>query len=156
LRTFQELQLRFVILGVWREKNRLAQFNGDLLDRLTEVPVEPWEKQDFRRVVEKGSDELFIEIDPSIIEKCTECSFSSIGVFQELLKELCLVAGVRERGEELVKIDNMNFLEKAIRQKAAEYAARHQRALEAIAAGNLSTSVREGIQPLFLPYYLVR
>jgi hypothetical protein len=33
LRTFQELQIRFVILGVWREKNRLAQFNGDLLDR---------------------------------------------------------------------------------------------------------------------------
>jgi hypothetical protein len=31
LRTFQELGIRFVILGVWREKNRLSQFNGDLL-----------------------------------------------------------------------------------------------------------------------------
>jgi hypothetical protein len=28
--------------------------------------------------------------------------------------------------------------------------------LEAIAAGNLSTSAKEGVQPLFLPYYLVR
>jgi hypothetical protein len=50
LRTFQELGIRFVILGVWREKNRLVQFNGDLVDRVIEIPVEPWEKEDFLRV----------------------------------------------------------------------------------------------------------
>src|SRR5262249_31872341 len=50
LRAFQELGLRFVILGVWREKNRMVQFNGDLLDRLIEVPVEPWTEPDFRGV----------------------------------------------------------------------------------------------------------
>jgi hypothetical protein len=131
-------------------------FNGDLLDRLIEVPVEPWGKQDFRRVVEKGSDKLFIEIDRTIIEKGIDCSFSSIGVFQELLKELCLGAGVRERGTDLIRIEGLNLLDEAIRRKAAEYAARHQRALEAIAAGNVSTSAKEGVQPLFLPYYLVR
>ena len=69
LRTFQELGIRFVILGVWREKNRLAQFNGDLLDRMTEVPVEPWSKDDFRRVVTKGSKELNIKIDDALAEK---------------------------------------------------------------------------------------
>jgi len=156
LRTFQELQIRFVILGVWREKNRLIQFNGDLLDRLIEVPVEPWAKTDFRRVVEKGCDKLYIEIHPEIVERCIESSFSSIGVFQELLKEVCLVAGVRERGEELIRINDPRCVEEAVRRKAAEYAARHQRALEAIAAGNVSTSAKEGVQPLFLPYYLVR
>ena len=156
LRTFQELGIRFVILGVWREKNRLAQFNGDLLDRLIEVPVEPWAKQDFNRVVAKGSDKLYIDIARNIVEKGIDCSFSSIGVFQELVKELCLVAGVRECGDELVRISDVRFLDQAITRKAEEYAARHQRALEAIAAGNLSTSAKEGIQPLFLPYYLVR
>lgn len=54
LRTFQELGIRFVILGVWREKNRLAQFNGDLVDRVIEIPVEPWLQADFFRVAEKG------------------------------------------------------------------------------------------------------
>ena len=34
LRAFQELGVRFVILGVWREKNRMAQFNGDFLTEL--------------------------------------------------------------------------------------------------------------------------
>jgi hypothetical protein len=47
LTPFQELGVRFVILGVWREKNRLSQFNGDLLDRVHEVPVEPWLESDF-------------------------------------------------------------------------------------------------------------
>ena len=32
LRTFEEMGIRFIILGVWRENNRLIQFNGDLQD----------------------------------------------------------------------------------------------------------------------------
>ncbi|WP_350238059.1 hypothetical protein U1R68_13545 [Pectobacterium colocasium] len=39
LRTFQDLRIRFIILGVWKEANRLAQFNGELLDRVSEIPV---------------------------------------------------------------------------------------------------------------------
>lgn len=34
LRTFEEMGIRFIILGVWRENNRLIQFNGDLQDRI--------------------------------------------------------------------------------------------------------------------------
>jgi hypothetical protein len=52
LRTFQELGIRFVILGVWREKDRMTQFNGDLVDRVIEVPVEPWLESDFLRVAQ--------------------------------------------------------------------------------------------------------
>jgi hypothetical protein len=40
-RAFQELGVRFIILGVWRERNRLLQFNDDLLDGVQEIPVEP-------------------------------------------------------------------------------------------------------------------
>ncbi len=64
LRAFQELGVRFVVLGVWREKNRMAQFNGDLLDRLIEVPVEPWTVADFRRVVQQGSPRLNVRMSP--------------------------------------------------------------------------------------------
>jgi Cdc6-like AAA superfamily ATPase len=44
LRTFEDYHIRFIILGIWRERNRLTQFNGDLTDRLIEIPVEPWGK----------------------------------------------------------------------------------------------------------------
>jgi hypothetical protein len=155
LRTFQELGIRFVILGVWREKNRLAQFNGDLVDRVHEVPVEPWLRLDFERVARKGEAELRIKFSVEILHACLEASFSSIGVFQELLKQTCIAAGVRETQTSIVEINNKEFFRTAAEGKAYDYATRHERTLEAIAAGN-SGGGRGGSIPLFLPYYLVR
>ena len=157
LRTFQELGIRFIILGVWREKNRLAQFNGDLVDRVIEVPVEPWLETDFFRVAEKGQEELNIEISNDLVKKCADSSFSSIGVFQELLKEVCIASDVLERKPVIRSVSGESCFTSAADKKAADYSTRHQRALEAIAAGNPRASgPRRGVVPLFLPYYLVR
>lgn len=156
LRAFQELGVRFVILGVWREKNRMAQFNGDLLDRLVEVPVEPWIEDDFRRVVEKGAGELNLRFAAEIVNEAIRASFSSIGVFQELIKGTCIEAGVTRTSILRRSIDDMAFLNQTIDSKANDYAARHQRALEAIAAGHHSGGLKGDLPPLYMPYYLVR
>jgi len=120
------------------------------------VPVEPWTEDEFRDVAGRGATELNVSIDPTVVEKCTDASFSSIGVFQELIKETCLLSGVFEASSEIRKVDDVKLVEQAISDKAAQYAARHQRALESIAAGNVSSSSKEGLKPLFLPYYLVK
>ncbi|BAY25187.1 hypothetical protein NIES2100_49930 [Calothrix sp. NIES-2100] len=86
LRSFQEMGIRFIILGVWREKNKMVQFNGDLLDRIEEIPVEPWLEEDFIRVAKKGADKLEISFSKKILNECHELSFKSIGVLQEILK----------------------------------------------------------------------
>ncbi len=156
LRTFQELGVRFVILGVWREKNRLAQYNGDLLDRVMEVPVEPWTEEEFKQVAETGATELKIRFNEGIVDKCAKACFSSIGVFQELLREVCILAGVKGTQFSLLNIGDDSMISRAVESKAQEYAARHQRALESIAAGNVSATAKDGLLPLFLPYYLVR
>ncbi|MGF6574879.1 hypothetical protein ABH945_007007 [Paraburkholderia sp. GAS333] len=157
LRAFQELGVRFVILGVWREKNRMAQFNGDLLDRIIEVPVEPWRDSDFLEVVARGSTVLNIEIYSHIVQGAIEASFSSIGVFQELLKAICIEAGAMHPQTRLRKvISDSTFLAKAIETKTHDYASRHQRALEAIAAGHTTGGAKGDLQPLYLPYYLVQ
>jgi hypothetical protein len=156
LRAFQELGVRFVILGVWREKNRMVQFNGDLLDRIIEIPVEPWKKADFMRVVDKGSQLLNISIAPKLSEAIVEASFASIGVFQELLKAVCATAGVSTAQAKQLAISDPVYLQKAVVSKANDYAARHQRALEAIAAGHERGGPRTDRSPLYLPYYLVR
>jgi hypothetical protein len=153
LRTFQDLGIRFVILGVWREKNRLAQFNGDLLDRVVEVPVEPWEPADFVRVAEKGAHYLNIEFADYILQRAVAASFNSIGVFQEILRELCLHSGITETQPTIVRLENEIYLDRAIRKKGDDYGSRHQRILEAMAAGNVGTSGKDG---LCLPYYLVK
>jgi hypothetical protein len=160
LRSFQELGVRFVILGVWREKNRLIQFNGDLLDRLAEVPVEPWHKDDFKKVVNVGSRHLNLTFSEDLIEEVFASAFDSIGVVQELLKTICLQAGIKETQDRGVQISERNFLERATAEKAQSYAARHTRALEAIAEGRKTTNNPKSDDPkdmpLYLPYYTVR
>jgi hypothetical protein len=157
LRAYQELGVRFVVLGVWREKNRMAQFNGDLLDRVIEIPVEPWTEADFRRVVQTGAERLNIHILDEIVENAIRASFSSIGVFQELLRGVCADQGVLETSNEFREIADIGALTRTIENKAHAYASRHQRALEAIAAGHASGGGPKGdLPPLYLPYYLVK
>lgn len=157
LRTFQELGIRFIILGVWREKNRLAQFNGDLLDRVIEIPVEPWSEDEFRQVIQKGENELNIKFSNELIEGVIRNAFDSIGVVQELLKTICQLAEVRETVNQKKEINDTSLLDRAMKIKAADYAARHMRALEDIAKGQKTTKTKDGqLPPLFLPYYMVR
>lgn len=136
----------------------MAQFNGDLLDRLIETPVEPWTEADFRRVVHKGCALLNVEIADAIVDSAIQASFSSIGVFQELLKATCAEAGVSSTlaDKDHFVISDAAALERAIAVKANDYAARHERALEAIAAGHTSGGAKGDRPPLYLPYYLVR
>lgn len=160
LRSFLELGIRFVILGVWKEKNRLIQFNGDLLERLIEVPVEPWEEKDFIRVIEKGEGKLNIKFSDIIKTSIIESAFDSIGVVQELLKTTCLLSGVKEQCSTLTNIDNITNFTNAASQKADDYSARHIRALESIAEGRKTTNNPKSKNPidmpLYLPYYTVK
>ena len=134
----------------------MAQFNGDLLDRVVEIPVEPWTEVDFRQVAEKGAGILNVEFAQNILESAINASFSSIGVFQELLKVICSSAGILSSKVDKTNISAQETIEFALKTKAEVYAARHQRALEAIAAGHSSGGSKGELQPLYLPYYLVR
>lgn len=146
LRTFEEKRIFFVILGVWRERNRLTQFNGDLLDRLVEIPVEPWEKEDFEKVIKEGEPVLnvsFNNIKDRIIEKAN----GSIGVLQELCKYTCLKAGVSETMPNSTIELNSTHLNQAIQDKVSHYSSRHIGCLENFIAGDETK--------LNLPYYFL-
>lgn len=154
LRTFQELGLRFIILGVWKEKNRLIQFNGDLQDRIAEIPVEPWDNTEFISVAKKGAEELNIQISDNILLRLCKESLGSIGVVQELLKRLCIENGILQKQDIRKYIIDQKTLDHAITAKCDDYSSRHVRALEAIAKGQRDIKDKEK-KPLFLPYYFV-
>jgi len=134
LRAFQELGVRFIILGVWRERNRMLQFNGDLLDRVKEIPVEPWSQDDFQRILKKGESLLNIEFSPEIASDCCELSFSSVGVFQDLLQGVCLAAGVNAKQPKKTMVDQTSALRLIVHEKAESYGDRHKRSFESIAS----------------------
>ncbi len=155
LRTFVEIGVKFVILGVWREKNRMLQYNGDLIDRVTEIPVEPWSEPFFFMVARKGEPHLNIEFDSTLLKECVGAAFGSIGVFQELLKGVCLAAHIDEPVGNKKKIDSLDFLDTSIKDRVVAYEIRHKQSLVSIAAGqkNVSGNPESG---LFLPYYFVK
>lgn len=157
LRTFQETGILFVILGVWRKKDKLRTFCSDLTDRVDDIPVEPWTEDDFRKVIEKGCQELNITISESIIMKFIANSFGSVGVLQELLKVCCRIAGINQthKGDTLhIALDS--YANEALEEKCNEYRETHQQALELLASGNITHSKGKEKAPLHLPYYLVR
>lgn len=156
LRTFEEMGIRFIVLGVWREKNRLVQYNGDLQDRLAEVPVEPWKKEDFQRVIVKGENLLNLKFSDEIKNRILDEAHGSVAVVQELLKVTCEQAGVKEKADSLVEITDLNFLLSAIKYKVQEYSSRHVRSLESIATGSRTRKTTEETTALYLPYYVVR
>ncbi|WP_122847321.1 hypothetical protein [Pseudomonas viridiflava] len=155
LRTFHDLKIRFVILGVWKEANRLIQFNGELQDRVAEVPVEPWHEDDFLRIVDKGAPELNVQFSRVLVQECIDNAFKSVGVFQELLKVTCLEAGITETQTANQFIDDMDVVARAIKQKSEDYSGRHLKNLEAIASGNTSVIDKSKPLPYFLNYYIV-
>jgi len=155
LRTFEEMGLRFVILGVWRERNRLVQYNGDLQDRIAEVPVEPWLVSDFERIVEAGEPALNVKFADAVKALIFEEAHGSVAIVQELLRKTCEKAGVSETAQVTVQIDSLAHVQEAIEEKVREYSARHIRSLESIAAGSRSRRSTEEFVALYLPYYFV-
>ena len=151
LRIFEDYNILFIILGIWREKNRLSQFNGDLVDRVIEVPVEPWEKVDLKRIVEEGLPLLNISFD-SIVDYIIESCFDSVGVFQEICKDSCYAAGFNETQDVLQEITK-DHVDAAIKKKLEDYSSRHTRCLESFIEqrGRGSQEV-----PLYIPYYFVK
>ncbi len=157
MRTFQETRIVFVILGVWRKKDRLRNFCTDLTDRVDDIPVEPWDEADFREVIEKGSKELNIVFCEKIISKLISNSFGSIGVLQELLRECCTAADITEThvGASFHISDDL-YADIALSKKCDDYRENHQQDLELLASGNITHSKEKEKVPLHLPYYLVR
>lgn len=151
LRIFQDYHILFIVLGIWREKNRLAQFNGDLLDRVIEVPVEPWEKEDLIKIVKEGLPLLNTNHD-QVVDYMIDICFDSVGVFQEICKESCYAAGVVNTQDELVTI-NEEHVNRAIQKKLEDYSGRHIRCLESFIEQKARTSKET---PLYIPYYFVK
>lgn len=151
LRIFEDYNILFIILGIWREKNRLAQFNGDLVDRVIEVPVEPWEKEDLVKIVDTGLPLLNADFS-NVIDYIIDSCFDSVGVFQEICKESCYAAKVFETQDDLVEIQ-IAHVNKAIEKKLGDYSSRHIRCIETFIEQKAKSTDEV---PLYIPYYFIK
>lgn len=151
LKVLFDLGLRVLIVGVWQEDNFLSSFNGDLEERIVEVPVEPWLDRDLQSVLERGADALNCTVDPDIVRDLINSAFGNVGLFQELCKSFFEESGVYTREPSPTVLTDKTRSAEAKKKKARQYAGAIKRSLRTLAH---SSSRREGQYGLFLPYYL--
>lgn len=151
LKTFHEIKIRFIILGIWWEANHLLTYNGDLQDRLSEVAVEPWIDADFKRIAAKGSQLLNVTIQDDVVKSFIQNSYGNVGMFQEFLKTFCLIYEVNDTtdGRDLKE---PAFVRKTLDEKVAAQRGQLLKTLQVI-SGNSRVRSNEG-DPLLLPHYL--
>jgi hypothetical protein len=107
LKTFHEnSQYCFVIIGVWREKNRLIGFNGDLTERVISVDADAWSQSELREVIASGEALLNISFDDQFKDQLIENSYSSVHLVQEACRRVCRSLGVFSTQKERRKVSS--------------------------------------------------
>ena len=147
------MNIRFVILGIWREADLLITYNHDLQDRLIDIPVEPWDEHDFDRLVAKGCRELGIEIGGEIIRLFKLNAYGNVGMLQEFLRTFCKLNDVIQTSNG-IKLDNEECARKTLALRLENQRAQLVKDLQRIAAQSRIRA--EEAEPLLLPYYLVQ
>ena len=86
--------LTFIIVGVWKEENRLIGFNGDLTERVLSVNADEWSEAELRQVVQEGAELLNIEIDGAFQQQLLELCYDSVHIVQEVCRRVCRAEGI--------------------------------------------------------------
>jgi hypothetical protein len=97
LKAFHEKsKISFIIVGVWREANRLLTFNGNLTDRVFAVDVDAWTTNFLKEVITAGEQLLNVQFSRNFVDRLVADSFNSVHIVQEVCRR-CL------RAEEIFK-----------------------------------------------------
>lgn len=83
LKAMWDFGVYLVIVGVWVKRNYLTYLNPDLAGRITEVSIY-WGVDDLTAVLDKGCDNLNVEISTRIRSRIIQDSFGNVGLLQSL------------------------------------------------------------------------
>jgi hypothetical protein len=134
----------FIVVGVWREKNRLIYFNGDLTNRVVSIDADIWTKDQLIKLIQTGEELLNIEIDQAAKDSVIVLSLDSVSIVQEACYKICEAAGINEFQKERriigADVDVGKIVDDIVNEQAARY-------LDAI------TNFSEGFQQTDLEMY---
>jgi hypothetical protein len=95
LKAFHEKsKITFIIVGVWREENRLITFNGDLTDRVFAVDVDDWAPPSLQEVIRAGEQLLNVSFDAQFVTSLLDGCFSNVHIVQEVCRRCLRSEGV--------------------------------------------------------------
>jgi hypothetical protein len=142
LKAFHEdSKYTFIIVGVWREENRLIAFNGDLTDRVISVDVDRWEADHLRQVVHAGEHLLNVKFDDVFREKLIERAFESVHIVQEACRKTLRSEGIYQTQDEYQIVASDVDVTKMVAEVVAEHQGRYSGFLMNFADGFQETEL---------------
>lgn len=136
--------LCFIIVGVWREKNRLIYYNGDLTNRVVSIDADNWSRDQLRQVVTAGEELLNIKFDPTMIDELIKHSADAVALVQEGCFRICEKAGIVQTQERMKEIEAKYDMKAIVREIVNDQAGRYMAFI---------TNFSEGFQQTDLEMY---
>ncbi len=93
---FEISDIRFIVVGVWKEADRLASYNGDLRMRLTNINADAWSTKELEAVISAGERLLNLRFDISVKDALINSCFESVAIIQEACARICSEEKVNE------------------------------------------------------------
>nr|WP_315053688.1 hypothetical protein [uncultured Brevundimonas sp.] len=142
LKTFHESsKLSFIVVGVWREENRLIGFNGDLTDRVLSVDVDTWTSEKLSEVMDLGGNLLNVQFDAEFKRDLLKRCFDSVHIVQEACRRACRADGITRTGEQLRIVGLGTSVAGLVANVVSEQAARYKGFLMGFADGFQETDL---------------
>ncbi|NTI86062.1 hypothetical protein G6L87_03170 [Agrobacterium rhizogenes] len=153
LKTFHEnSKVSFIIVGVWREENRLIGFNGDLTDRVLSVDVDTWSTNSLDEVIDAGGALLNVGFHTDFRANLLAQCFDSVHLVQEACRRACRKAGVFETQDQMKIVGGGLDVKELIGEVVSEQASRYQGFLMGFSAGFQETDLE---MPRWVVYALL-
>ncbi len=105
LKSFHEnSNLCFVVVGVWRDKNRLIYYNGDLAGRVMSIDADEWSEDELTEVIKAGEALLNIDFDKSFVDGLLSHAYEAVYLVQEACLQACRVSGIEQTCDKMTTI----------------------------------------------------
>jgi hypothetical protein len=127
LKAFHEKsKITFIIVGVWREENRLIASNGDLTDRVFAVDVDQWPEESLREVVQAGEHLMNVSFNGRFVDQLVSSCFESVHIVQEVCRRCLREEGIFEtqkslRDEVGASTDTARLIKQVVDEQGGRY-----------------------------------
>lgn len=123
----EDSNICFIVIGVWREKNRLVYYNGDLTSRVVSIDADEWSKVELREVISLGEKLLNITFDNDFVDQVLDSAFDAVYLVQEACLKACEAAGVFGTSDQNVVVgvglDGRAIIKDIVGEQAGRYSA---------------------------------
>jgi hypothetical protein len=131
----EESDYCFVVIGVWRERNRLVYFNGDLASRVVAIDADEWSHEELTEVVERGAGLLNVTFDSVFRDEVVANAQSAVYLVQEACLKVLKAEGV-EATQDFHKIVGVGVDARAlIKEVVDEQAGRYTTFIQGVGEG---------------------